>query len=60
MFGGLGMTELSIVLLIALILFGGKRLPEIARGLGRGVVDFRSAVREKPTDSAKTEGEASR
>ena len=52
MFGGLGINEVLIVLLIVLILFGGKRLPEMARGLGRGIVDFKSALREKPTDDA--------
>jgi sec-independent protein translocase protein TatA len=50
MFGGFGVQELLVVLLIALILFGGKRLPEIARGLGRGIVDFKSALNQKPTD----------
>ncbi len=49
MFGGLGVNEL----LIALILFGGKRLPEIARGLGRGIVDFKSALHQVPTDNTQ-------
>ena len=50
MFGGFGVQELLVVLLIALILFGGKRLPEIARGLGRSVADFKSALNHKPTN----------
>lgn len=43
MFGGIGMTELIIVLIIILIIFGAKRLPEIGRGLGKGISDFKKA-----------------
>ena len=50
---GLGLNEVLIVLLIVVIVFGGKRLPELARGLGRGIVDFKSALREKPTDESE-------
>lgn len=49
MIGGLGPTELIVIFLIVLVLFGGKRLPEIAKGLGRGIVDFKSAMREDST-----------
>jgi sec-independent protein translocase protein TatA len=50
---GLGPTELLIVLVIVLLLFGGKRLPELARGLGKSIVNFKSAVSEEsaPEDS---------
>lgn len=54
---GLGLTELFIVLLIVLILFGGKRLPEIARGLKRGIVNFGSALHDEPKDETETSKE---
>ena len=44
MLGGLGATELIIILLIALLLFGGKKIPEIAKGLGKGIKDFKGAL----------------
>jgi len=44
--GGIGMTELLIVLFIVLIIFGAGKLPEIGRGLGRGIRNFRKATSE--------------
>jgi len=43
MLGGVGVTELLIILFIILILFGGKKIPEIARGLGKGIKEFKDA-----------------
>ena len=45
-FGSLGGTELIIALVIILLLFGAKRIPELARGLGSGVREFRQGTRE--------------
>ena len=45
-FGGLGGTELIIILVAFLILFGSKKIPEFARGLGRGIKEFKKASRE--------------
>jgi sec-independent protein translocase protein TatA len=45
-FGSLGGTELIIALVIILLLFGAKRIPELARGLGSGVREFRAGTRE--------------
>ena len=42
----IGTTELLIIALIALLLFGGKKLPELMRGLGQGVKEFKKASRE--------------
>ncbi len=42
--GSIGPWEITIVVLVILILFGGKRLPELARGLGKGIREFRGAV----------------
>ena len=44
MFGRLGPMELLIIFLIVVLLFGGKKLPEIAKGLGKGIRDFKSSV----------------
>jgi TatA/E family protein of Tat protein translocase len=43
---GIGMSELIIILIIALILFGPKKLPELAGALGRAVAEFKKAVNE--------------
>lgn len=43
---GLGMQELIIILVIALLVFGANKLPEIGRGLGRGIREFRKASSE--------------
>ena len=43
---GLGHTELLIVLVIILVLFGGAKLPQLAKGLGEGLRNFKQAVRE--------------
>ena len=44
-FGSLGGTELIIALAIILLLFGAKRIPELAKGLGSGVREFRKGTR---------------
>ena len=42
--GGIGMPELLIVLVIILIIFGAGKLPEIGKGLGKGIRNFRNAT----------------
>ena len=46
MIGGLGFQEILIILIILLLFFGGKKLPELARGLGKGLREFKEATRE--------------
>ena len=43
---GLGQWELLIVFLVVLLLFGARRIPEMAQGLGKGIKEFRKAVRD--------------
>jgi sec-independent protein translocase protein TatA len=44
--GGLGGTELIIILFVILLLFGAKKIPELARGMGKGIREFKDASRE--------------
>jgi len=44
--GGWGTNELLIVLGVALLIFGGKKLPELARSLGKSINEFRRGIRE--------------
>ena len=44
MIGGLGMTEMIIILIIVVVLFGGKRLPELGRGIGEAMRNFKKSV----------------
>jgi sec-independent protein translocase protein TatA len=46
MLGGIGVQELILIVLVVLILFGAKRIPDIAQGLGRGIRDFRKAMKD--------------
>jgi sec-independent protein translocase protein TatA len=51
---GLGMPELVIILVMVLIIFGAGKLPDIGRGLGKGIKNFKSSINEKdPEDDEK-------
>ncbi len=43
---GLGSTEIILILFVVLLLFGGKKIPELAKGLGSGIKNFKKAVNE--------------
>jgi sec-independent protein translocase protein TatA len=44
--GRVGSGELLLILLVLLVLFGAKRIPELARGLGKGIREFKNATKE--------------
>lgn len=46
MFGKLGLPELILILVIALMIFGPSKLPEIGKSIGRGIREFKNASRE--------------
>lgn len=48
--GGLGATEIFLIVLALLLLFGGKKLPELMRGAGRGIREFKDAVNTASKD----------
>ncbi|ORT46798.1 twin-arginine translocase TatA/TatE family subunit [Frankia sp. KB5] len=50
---GIGSTELVIVLTIALLLFGGKRLPELAKSVGTSIREIRSGLNDLADETAK-------
>ena len=45
---GLGFQEILVIALIILLLFGGKKIPELMRGLGKGVKSFKEGLNEVP------------
>jgi sec-independent protein translocase protein TatA len=49
--GKLGTTEIILILAIVLLLFGGKKIPELMRGLGRGVKEFKDASKGEGNDT---------
>jgi sec-independent protein translocase protein TatA len=53
--GKLGVTEILLILGIVLLLFGGKKIPELMRGLGRGMKEFKDASKGESSDSEKIE-----
>jgi sec-independent protein translocase protein TatA len=67
MLGNVGPLEIIVVLIIALVVFGPKRLPELGRSLGRGIREFRGSVSgehddddERPAPPAGIEAGASK
>jgi sec-independent protein translocase protein TatA len=52
---GLGMQELIVIFLIVFVLFGAKKLPEMGRGLGRGIREFKRATDRVTEDEDETE-----
>lgn len=52
-----GLTEILIVVVIIVLLFGAKRIPGLARGLGKSVTSFKAGLREEP-ENEKTEDES--
>ena len=60
MIGGLGLPELLIIFFVILLLFGAKRLPELASGLGKGLREFKKAasdVKDELEDAVKDDEE---
>lgn len=59
LFGSFGLQEILVILLILVLLFGGRKIPELARGLGEGIRGFRSSLRgEDEAGKAKNTPEA--
>lgn len=50
---GLGLPEMLLVLVIVILIFGASRLPELGRGLGEGISNFKRSIRDKPAEEEK-------
>ena len=46
MFGSIGVGELLVIFLVILVLFGSKKIPDLAQGLGKGIREFKRAVKD--------------
>ena len=51
--GKIGLTEILVILLIVVIFFGGKKIPELMRGMGRGVREFKDAMENPAVNDGK-------
>jgi sec-independent protein translocase protein TatA len=52
---GLGGPELIIILVILLLLFGGAKLPALAKGLGQSIKEFKNAAKDEPKEEKKSD-----
>jgi sec-independent protein translocase protein TatA len=50
-FMGLGTTELIVILIVVLLLFGGRKIPEFMKGLGKGIREFKNESKNTGTDT---------
>ncbi len=53
---GIGISELLVILLVCLLLFGANRLPEIGKSLGEGIREFKKTIREASDDPGRKDG----
>jgi sec-independent protein translocase protein TatA len=48
--GNIGMTEILLILLVVVLLFGGRKIPELMKGLGQGMKEFKKAQQYDPSE----------
>lgn len=54
LFGPIGLPEMLIILTIIVLIFGASRLPEIGRGIGQGIKNFKSSVKDPVDEGTKS------
>ena len=55
MFGNLGAGEIILIVLVILLLFGAKKIPELAQGLGKGMKEFKKSLKDVEEEIKKTD-----
>lgn len=50
LFGSLGLWEIVLIVLVVVLLFGGKKIPELMKGLGKGVKSFKEGMKDVEND----------
>ena len=53
---GLGLPELLVILIIALVIFGANRLPQLGEGLGKAIRGFKKGISDSPDETGKNTG----
>jgi sec-independent protein translocase protein TatA len=51
--GNLGMTEILLILVVVVLLFGGRKIPELMKGIGQGMKEFKKASQYDPANDEK-------
>jgi sec-independent protein translocase protein TatA len=51
--GKIGLTEILLILLVVVLLFGGRKIPELMKGIGQGMKEFKKASKYDPSEDAK-------
>jgi sec-independent protein translocase protein TatA len=54
LFGPIGLPEMLIILVIIMLIFGASRLPEIGRGIGQGIKNFKGSMKEADSETKQT------
>jgi sec-independent protein translocase protein TatA len=53
--GKIGLTEIILVLLVVVLLFGGRKIPELMKGIGQGMKEFKNASKYDPAEDESSE-----
>jgi len=51
--GKIGLTEIILILVVVVLLFGGRKIPELMKGIGQGMKEFKKASKYDPADDEK-------
>lgn len=58
MFGNLGAGEIILIVLVVLLLFGAKKIPELARGIGKGMSEFKKGIKDVENEIKSADNDA--